>query len=76
MARMTATELDIQDVIDRWMREDFGGRVLIKHSGEYMSLIAAIDAFVRKKEEVDAVKFKKAVEVAYENGRKAASHAK
>jgi hypothetical protein len=71
MARMTETELSIQDVIDRWMREDFGGRVLIKHSPEYGSLVSAIDAFIRKKEQVDAVKFQKAVELAYERGHRA-----
>jgi hypothetical protein len=71
MARMTATELDIQDVIDRWIREDFGGRVLIKHSTEYLSLVSAISAFIKKKEDLDAAKFRKAVELAYENGHRA-----
>jgi hypothetical protein len=68
MPRMTATELDIQDVIDRWLREDFGGRVLVKHSPEYLSLVAAVNAFLKKRENVDAEKFRKAVDLAYQNG--------
>ena len=68
MARMTASELEIQDVLDRWLREDFGGRVIVKHSAEYQSLVGALNAFLKKRDELEAQKFQKATEVAYQNG--------
>ena len=68
MPRMSDSELAIRDVIDRWLREDFGGRALVKNSREYLSLVAAIDVFLKKREEIDAVKFRNAVEAAYQNG--------
>lgn len=67
MARMTSTELEIQDVVDRWIRED--GRFRIhKFDREYTALVDALGQFLRQRDQMAAEKFKKAVEVAYQNG--------
>lgn len=75
MARMTVLELEIQDVLDRWLREDSCSRIA-KHDREYRSLVTTLEAFLRKRDQRDAARFEKAVEVAYQNGYNAGSGVK
>lgn len=68
MPRMTSSELEIQDVIDRWLREEAQHAGIRKHDRDYTSLVSALDAFLRRKERLDGDKFRKAVDLAYQNG--------
>lgn len=67
MARMTAINLEIQDVIDRWMREDAGVHIA-KHDRTYSSLVRALESFLMERDRNGAADFQKAVETAYQNG--------